>query len=84
MAFLDSKRDRAALLIFVLGMGLVWTLWPFITGLLGAPVLYVVFAPVHRWLAQRTRPRIAAGAGGVARSDPGAGAGGLLSGNHCR
>jgi predicted PurR-regulated permease PerM len=60
MAFLDSKRNRAALLIFVLGVALVWTLWPFITGLLGAPVLYVVFAPVHRWLARRTRPRIAA------------------------
>src|SRR3954467_5056817 len=60
MAFLDTKRDRAALLIFVLGVGLVWTLWPFITGLIGAPVLYVVFAPIHRWLAARTRPRIAA------------------------
>jgi predicted PurR-regulated permease PerM len=60
MAFLDSKRERAALLIFVLGVGLVWTLWPFITGLLGAPVLYVVFAPVHRWLAHRVRPRLAA------------------------
>ena len=60
MAFLDSKRERAALLIFVLGLGLVWTLWPFITGLLGAPVLYVVFAPVHRWLAYRVRPRLAA------------------------
>ncbi|MFL5472881.1 MAG: AI-2E family transporter [Gemmatimonadales bacterium] len=60
MAFLDSKRDRAALLIFVLGMGLVWTLWPFITGLLGAPVLYVLLAPLHRWLARRTKPRIAA------------------------
>jgi predicted PurR-regulated permease PerM len=61
MPFLDTKRDRAAFLIFVLGVGLVWTLWPFITGLIGAPVLYVVFAPVHRWLAQRTRPPIAAG-----------------------
>jgi predicted PurR-regulated permease PerM len=60
MAFLDSKRDRAALLILVLGIGLVWTLWPFITGLLGAPVLYVLFAPLHRWLARRTKPRIAA------------------------
>jgi predicted PurR-regulated permease PerM len=60
MAFLDTKRDRAAFLIFVLGLGLVWTLWPFITGLIGAPVLYVVFAPVHRWLADRTRPRVAA------------------------
>src|SRR5215210_9241566 len=60
MAFLDTKRDRAAFLIFVLGLGLVWTLWPFITGLIGAPVLYVVFAPLHRWLAERTRPRLAA------------------------
>jgi predicted PurR-regulated permease PerM len=61
MAFLDSKRDRAAFLIFVLGLGLVWTLWPFVTGLIGAPVLYIVFAPIHRWLAARTRPGIAAG-----------------------
>jgi predicted PurR-regulated permease PerM len=60
MPFLDTKRDRAAFLIFVLGLGLVWTLWPFITGLIGAPVLYVVFAPVHRWLAHKVPPRIAA------------------------
>lgn len=61
MAFLDTKRDRAAFLIFVLGLGLVWTLWPFSTGLIGAPVLYVVFAPVYRWLARRTPRRLAAG-----------------------
>ena len=61
MAFLDSKRDRAAFLIFVLGLALVWALWPFSTGLIGAPVLYVVFAPVHRWLARRMNPRLAAG-----------------------
>ena len=62
MAFLDSKRDRAALLIFVLGMGLVWTLWPFITGLMGALVLYVVFSPLCRALIRRgARPGIAAG-----------------------
>src|SRR3954467_1461295 len=61
MAFLDTKRDRAAFLIFVLGLGLVWALWPFSTGLIGAPVLYVVFAPVHRWLARRISPRLAAG-----------------------
>jgi predicted PurR-regulated permease PerM len=60
MAFLDTKRDRSALLIFVLGLGVVWALWPFSTGLVGAPVLYVVFAPVHRWLAQRMPPRLAA------------------------
>jgi predicted PurR-regulated permease PerM len=60
MAFLDTKRDRAAFLIFVLGIGLVWVLWPFSSGLVGAPVLYVVLAPVYRWLARRTRPRLAA------------------------
>jgi predicted PurR-regulated permease PerM len=60
MAFLDSKVDRAAFLIFVLGLGLAWALWPFTTGLIGAPVLYVVFAPVHRWLTRRMHPRLAA------------------------
>jgi len=60
MAFLDTKQDRAAFLIFVLGLGLVWALWPFSTGLVGAPVLYVVFAPVHQWLARRMHPRLAA------------------------
>lgn len=60
MAFLDTKQDRAAFLIFVLGLGLAWALWPFSTGLIGAPVLYVVFAPVHQWLAHRMPPRLAA------------------------
>jgi hypothetical protein len=61
MAFLDTKRDRAAFLIFILGLGLVWTLWPYTTGLIGAPVLYIVFAPIYRWLARRTPTRVAAG-----------------------
>lgn len=61
MAFLDSKRNRGAFLIFVLGMGLVYALWPFSTGLVGAPVLYVVFSPVYRWLAREMRPGLAAG-----------------------
>jgi predicted PurR-regulated permease PerM len=61
MAFLDTKRDQAALLIFVLGLGLVYTLWPYSTGLLGAPVLYVVFAPLYRWLSRWIKPGAAAG-----------------------
>jgi predicted PurR-regulated permease PerM len=61
MAFLDTKRDRAAFLIFILGMALVWTLWPFSTGLIGAPVLYVVFAPLYHWLARWIKPGVAAG-----------------------
>ena len=60
MAFLDDKRQRAAVLIVLLGVGLTVALWPFITGLIGAPVLYVIFAPVHRWLARRLKPGVAA------------------------
>jgi predicted PurR-regulated permease PerM len=61
MALLDTKRDRAAFLIFVLGLALVWALWPFSTGLVGAPVLYIVFAPIYGWLARRMKPLAAAG-----------------------
>ncbi|MBA3444339.1 MAG: AI-2E family transporter [Gemmatimonadales bacterium] len=62
MAFLDTKRDRAAFLIFMLGLGLAYALWPFSTGLIGAPVLYVMFAPIYRWLAGRgMKPGLAAG-----------------------
>src|SRR4051812_27725069 len=62
MAFLDTQRDRAAFLIFILGLGLVYALWPFSTGLVGAPVLYVMFVPIYRWIAhQGVRPGLAAG-----------------------
>jgi predicted PurR-regulated permease PerM len=61
MAFLDSKQQRAAWLILVLGIGLAVALWPFTTGLVGAPVLYIVFGPVHRWLSRWISPRVAAG-----------------------
>jgi predicted PurR-regulated permease PerM len=54
MPFLDTKRQRAATIILVLGIGLAYALWPFASGLMGALVLYVVFSPVHRWLAKRT------------------------------
>jgi len=60
MSFLDTRRQRAAWLIFALGLALVWALWPFSTGLIGAPVLYVVFAPLHRWLKRWFSPGIAA------------------------
>ena len=62
MAFLDTKRDRAAILIFVLGLGLTYALWPFSTGLIGAPVLYIMFAPMYRWLVRLgIKPGLAAG-----------------------
>ena len=39
MPFLDTDRQRAAGLIMALGLALVVALWPFSTGLIGAPVL---------------------------------------------
>jgi predicted PurR-regulated permease PerM len=61
MPFLDSRKQRASALILVLGVGLAIAIWPFLTGLIAAPVLYVVFAPVHRLLARHLRPGVAAG-----------------------
>jgi predicted PurR-regulated permease PerM len=61
MPFLDTKRQRAAWLILALGLALLWALWPFSTGLIGALVLYVVLSPLHRSLARWLRPGIAAG-----------------------
>ena len=61
MPFLDTNHQRAALLIFFLGVAILIALTPFATGLLGIPVLFVVFQPVHAWLDRRThRPRVAA------------------------
>ena len=61
MPFLDTERQRAAGLVLVLGVALVVALWPFSTGLIGAPVLYVVMAPVHRWLSRFMPQWLAAG-----------------------
>lgn len=61
MPLLDSKQQRASLVILILGVALAIALWPFSTGLLGAPVLYVVFAPLHRRLAARMPRGLAAG-----------------------
>jgi len=61
MPFLDTERQRAAWLVLVLGIALVYALWPFSTGLIGAPVLYVVLAPVHRGLTRWLTARVAAG-----------------------
>ena len=61
MPFLDTERHRAATVILVLGIGLAYALWPFVTGLMGALVLFVLFAPLHRWLAGRIGSGVAAG-----------------------
>ncbi len=62
MVMFDLKQQRAAALIFLLGAGIVIAVWPYITGLIWAPVLYIICAPFHRWL---TRWMPAAAAAGV-------------------
>jgi len=60
MPFLDTNHQRAALVLLVLGIALVVAFVPFATGLVGIPVLYIVFEPVHRWLARRMSARVSA------------------------
>jgi predicted PurR-regulated permease PerM len=61
MTYLDRRDERATLLIALLGLGLAVALWPFASGLIGAPVLMVAFHPVHRLLARRMPVGAAAG-----------------------
>lgn len=61
MPLIDTNHQRAALILLLLGAGLAIALSPYATGLLGIPVLYVTFVPVHEWLAKRMKPPIAAG-----------------------
>jgi predicted PurR-regulated permease PerM len=60
MALLQSPRDRAAVLILVLGAGVLIALAPFLSGLLGAAVLYVIFVRLYRRLERIMRPGAAA------------------------
>ena len=57
---LGPHRTRARLVIGILGVGILIAVAPFLPGLLGAVVLYVVFAPVYRKLACRTGTSVAA------------------------
>lgn len=60
MPYFDSPHRRAAALIILLGVGVTMALAPFVTGLIGAPVLYVIFAPLYRLLRRWLRPSLAA------------------------
>lgn len=60
MAFLDTNHQRAALLLLLLGAALIIALAPYANGLIGIPVLYVVFLPVHQWLSRHVRAGVAA------------------------
>ena len=52
MRFLETPKDRAGLLILALGVAILLALAPFLSGLLGAAVLYVIFIPMYRRLGR--------------------------------
>lgn len=60
MPYFDSNHQRAAVLTILLGIGVTIALAPFVTGLVGAPVLYVTFAPLYRSLVRWMKPSLAA------------------------
>ncbi|HET7585922.1 MAG TPA: AI-2E family transporter [Gemmatimonadaceae bacterium] len=60
MALIETPRERAQLLILALGLALVVALFPFLSGLFGAAVLYVACVPAYRRMVRRIRPSFAA------------------------
>lgn len=60
MNILDSPRQRAGILIVVLGLALLIALSPYVVGLLAVPVLYVVCSPLHRRLTRYVSPELGA------------------------
>lgn len=57
MPVFDTKHQRAAWLVAILGIVLVIALFPYASGLLGVPVLYVAVAPLHRRLLRWIKAR---------------------------
>jgi predicted PurR-regulated permease PerM len=57
MPVFDTKHQRAAWLVAILGVILVISLFPYASGLLGAPVLYVAVARLHERLVRRIKIR---------------------------
>lgn len=57
MPFFDTKQQRASWMVAVLGLLIVIALAPYVSGLLGAPVLYILLAPLHAWLKRKLRSR---------------------------
>jgi predicted PurR-regulated permease PerM len=60
MPLLATPRDRAAFLILILAAAIAIALSPFVSGLLGALVLYVIFVKPYKRLARAMRPGLAA------------------------
>jgi predicted PurR-regulated permease PerM len=60
MPFLDTKQQRASITVLLLGVGIVVALTPYITGLIGSIVFYVIFAPVNEALRRKLPPSLSA------------------------
>ena len=60
MPFIDTSRQRATLLILLLGAVILFALAPYATGLIGGLVLFVIFLPVHIWASRRLPARASA------------------------
>jgi len=60
MAFLDSSQQRAAALIMLLGAVLIIALAPYVSGLVGGLVLFVLFVPLHTRAIRVMPPRASA------------------------
>jgi len=61
MLNVNSRQGRAAALIMLLGVAILFALAPFASGLLSAPVFYVVFDPLYQRFVRRLRPSLSAG-----------------------
>jgi len=60
MTLLATARDRAGFLILGLAVVILVALAPFLSGLLGAAVLYVIFVRLYERLARVMKPALAA------------------------
>ena len=60
MTFLQAPSDRAGFLILVLAAAILVALSPFLSGLLGAAVLYVIFVKPYQRLERLMKPGLAA------------------------
>jgi len=61
MIDVSTRQGRAAVLIVLLGLGIIVALAPFLSGLLAAPVFYVMFHPMYGWFTRRLKAPLAGG-----------------------
>ncbi len=63
VTLVPTGKFRAAAILIVLGVGILWAMLPFAPGILGAAVFYVLTVSAFRWLVIRRVPRSLAATG---------------------